>query len=89
MRSPHGWQEPGQRPEFEEITIVLLGMLRVETCRRDPRRAAGQASVTEPGEWVRYSTPEPEGARVHRRLPARVFSGHGAPGISETGKSET
>lgn len=62
MTSPGGWQEPGQRPEFEEITIVLRGMLRVEHAggRLDVR--AGQAVVTEPGEWVRYSTPEPEGA---------------------------
>jgi len=62
MRSPHGWQEPGQRPEFEEITIVLLGMLRVEHAGGTLDVRAGQAVVTEPGEWVRYSTPEPEGA---------------------------
>lgn len=62
MRSPEGWQEPGQRPEFEEITVVLRGMLRVEheTGALDVR--AGQGVVTKPGEWVRYSTPEPEGA---------------------------
>lgn len=62
MKSPGGWQEPGQRPEFEELTVVLAGMLRVEheDGRFDVR--AGQAVVTAPGEWVRYSTPEPEGA---------------------------
>jgi mannose-6-phosphate isomerase-like protein (cupin superfamily) len=62
MRSPAGWQEPGQRPEFEEITIVLKGMLRVEHDGGALEVRAGQAVVAEPGEWVRYSTPEPEGA---------------------------
>jgi mannose-6-phosphate isomerase-like protein (cupin superfamily) len=62
MVSPSGWEEPGQRPEFEEITVVLRGMLRVhhEAGVLDVR--AGQAVVTAPGEWVRYSTPEPDGA---------------------------
>lgn len=62
MVSPEGWLEPGQRPEFEEITVVLRGLLRVEheTGTLDVR--AGQAVVTAPGEWVRYSTPEPGGA---------------------------
>lgn len=62
MVSPGGWQEPGQRPDFEEITVVLRGVLRVEheTGTLDIR--AGQAVVTAPGEWIRYSTPEPEGA---------------------------
>jgi mannose-6-phosphate isomerase-like protein (cupin superfamily) len=62
MTSPPGWQEPGQRPEFEEITIVLRGMLRVEHADGTLDVRAGQAVVTEPGEWVRYSTPESEGA---------------------------
>lgn len=62
MMSPAGWQEPGQRPEFEEITIVLRGTLRVEHAGGSLEVRAGQAVVTEPGEWVRYSTPEPEGA---------------------------
>ena len=62
MRSPAGWEEPGQRPEFEEITIVLKGMLRVEHEGGALEVRAGQAVVAEPGEWVRYSTPEPEGA---------------------------
>ncbi len=62
MTSPGGWQEPGQRPEFEEITIVLRGLLRVEHNGGVLDVRAGQAVVTAPGEWVRYSTPEAEGA---------------------------
>ena len=62
MVSPSGWQEPGQRPEFEEITVVLRGMLRVEHDGGTLDVRAGQAVVTSPGEWVRYSTPEAEGA---------------------------
>jgi mannose-6-phosphate isomerase-like protein (cupin superfamily) len=62
MVSPKGWQEPGQRPEFEEITVVLRGMLRVEHQAGVIDVRAGQAIVTSPGEWIRYSTPEPEGA---------------------------
>ena len=62
MVSPAGWQEPGQRPEFEEITVVLKGMLRVDHESGMVEVRAGQAVVTGPGEWVRYSTPEPGGA---------------------------
>jgi mannose-6-phosphate isomerase-like protein (cupin superfamily) len=62
MVSPGGWQEPGQRPEFEEITVVLRGLLRVEHEQGVLEVRAGQAVVTRPGEWVRYSTPEAEGA---------------------------
>ena len=62
MVSPQGWQEPGQAPEFEEITVVLKGMLRVEHKGGTMDVRAGQAIVTEPGEWVRYSTPESDGA---------------------------
>jgi mannose-6-phosphate isomerase-like protein (cupin superfamily) len=62
MASPGGWQEPGQRPEFEEITVVLRGALRVEHAAGVLDVKAGQAIVTAPGEWVRYSTPEPGGA---------------------------
>ena len=62
MRSPGGWREPGQRPEFEEVTVVLSGMLRVEYEDGDLEVRAGQAVITAPGEWVRYSTPEPDGA---------------------------
>ena len=62
MISPSGWREPGQRPEFEEITVVLRGLLRVESESGTREVRAGQAVVTAPGEWVRYSTPDPEGA---------------------------
>jgi mannose-6-phosphate isomerase-like protein (cupin superfamily) len=62
MVSPGGWQEPGQRPDFEEITMVLRGMLRVEHAGGVINVRAGQAVVTAPGEWVRYSTPEEDGA---------------------------
>lgn len=62
MISPAGWQEPGQRPEFEEITVVLRGLVRVEFEDGLLDVRAGQAVVTRPGEWVRYSTPEPDGA---------------------------
>jgi mannose-6-phosphate isomerase-like protein (cupin superfamily) len=62
MVSPAGWTEPGQRPEFEEITLVLNGMLRVEHEAGTLDVRAGQAVVTAPGEWVRYSSPEDGGA---------------------------
>lgn len=62
MQSPAGWVEPGQRPEFEEVTVVLSGLLRVEHEGGSLDVRAGQAIVTSPGEWVRYSSPEPEGA---------------------------
>jgi len=62
MTSPSGWEEPGQRPEFEEITVVLRGTVRVEHEGGVLDVHAGQAVVTAPGEWVRYSTPSPDGA---------------------------
>ena len=62
MKSPQGWLEPGQRPEFEEVTLVLRGMLRVEHEGGVIEVRAGQAIVAKPGEWVRYSSPEAEGA---------------------------
>jgi hypothetical protein len=62
MRSPSGWEEPGQRPEFQEITVVLRGSLRVGHEGGHLDVAAGQAVITAPGEWVRYSTPHPDGA---------------------------
>jgi mannose-6-phosphate isomerase-like protein (cupin superfamily) len=62
MTSPSGWLEPGQRPEFEEITVVLKGMVRVEYDGGSLDVQAGQAIVTAPGEWIRYSTPGPDGA---------------------------
>ena len=58
MVSPEGWVEPGQRPEFEEITVVL----RVDHAGGALEVRAGQAVVTKPGEWIRYSSPEPGGA---------------------------
>jgi mannose-6-phosphate isomerase-like protein (cupin superfamily) len=62
MVSPGGWQEPGQRPEFEELTIVLRGRLHVEHEGGSLDVRGGQAVVTLPGEWVRYSTPDEGGA---------------------------
>ena len=62
MISPGGWVEPGQRPDFEEITVVLRGMLHVESESGALDLRAGQAVVVAPGEWVRYSTPDPDGA---------------------------
>jgi mannose-6-phosphate isomerase-like protein (cupin superfamily) len=62
MVSPEGWEEPGQRPEFEEITVVLQGTLRVEHEGGAFDVRAGQAVVAKPGEWVRYSSPEAGGA---------------------------
>jgi len=62
MQSPSGWQEPGQRPEFDEYTLVLTGALLVESDGARLEVKAGQAVLTRAGEWVRYSTPGPEGA---------------------------
>jgi len=62
MRSPEGWEEPAQTPEFDEYTIVLRGTLRVEHRGGEMLVAAGQAVVVQSGEWVRYSTPDAGGA---------------------------
>ncbi len=62
MQSPSGWIEPGQTPEFEEYTVVLQGMLRVETKKTTIDVHQGEAVIVHAGEWVRYSTPGPEGA---------------------------
>jgi mannose-6-phosphate isomerase-like protein (cupin superfamily) len=62
MRSPSGWIEPGQRPEFDEYTVVLSGMVRVEHEGGELEVMAGQAVKVRGGEWVRYSTPGPSGA---------------------------
>lgn len=62
MRSPGGWVEPGQSPEFEEFTLVLRGKLRVEFQGGALDVNAGQAVITHRGEWIRYSTPDEEGA---------------------------
>jgi len=58
MRSPAGWEEPGQTPEFDEYTVVLQGMLRVRHKDGALDVAAGQAVIARRGEWVQYSTPE-------------------------------
>jgi mannose-6-phosphate isomerase-like protein (cupin superfamily) len=58
MRSPAGWEEPGQRPEFDEFTIVLKGMVRVTYESGSLDVSAGQAVIAQKGEWIQYSTPE-------------------------------
>jgi mannose-6-phosphate isomerase-like protein (cupin superfamily) len=62
MKSPGGWIEPGQTPEFDEFTVVLNGRLRVESRQGVIEVPAGQAIWTHAGEWIRYSTPDEEGA---------------------------
>ena len=62
MRSPGGWVEPGQTPEFDEFTLVLRGVLRVVTKSGLMDISAGQAIMVVKGEWVQYSSPEPDGA---------------------------
>ncbi|MDQ6802810.1 MAG: cupin domain-containing protein [Acidobacteriota bacterium] len=62
MKSPSGWVEPGQTPEFDEYTVVLAGVLRITTRDGQLDVRAGQAVITPRGNWVQYSTPSPEGA---------------------------
>jgi ethanolamine utilization protein EutQ len=62
MRSPEGWEEPGQTPEFDEYTVVLRGKLRVQHKSGEMDIAAGQAAIAHRGEWIRYSTPFSGGA---------------------------
>lgn len=62
MKSPGGWSEPAQTPEFDEYTVVLRGMLRVKHQHGTIDVHAGEAIITHSGEWVQYSTPDPEGA---------------------------
>jgi len=62
MRSPAGWVEPGQTPDFDEYTVVLRGMLRVQDAGGTLDVRAGQAVLSRRGEWVQYSSPEAEGA---------------------------
>ena len=62
MRSPEGWAEPGQRPDFDEFTIVLRGKLRVRHEDGELDVSEGQAVIAHRGEWVQYSTPHPGGA---------------------------
>jgi quercetin dioxygenase-like cupin family protein len=70
MQSPQGWREPGQRPEFEEVTVVLRGTVRVEYEGGALDVRAGQAIVTAPGEWIRYSTPAGDAEYIAVCLPA-------------------
>jgi mannose-6-phosphate isomerase-like protein (cupin superfamily) len=71
MRSPSGWVEPAQRPDFDEVTVVLRGAVRVEHEGGALDVAAGQAALVRAGEWVRYSTPGADGAEyVSVCLPA-------------------
>lgn len=70
MRSPAGWQEPGQVPEFEEYTIVLKGCLRVRHEGGEFEVRSGQAVVTRPGEWIQYSTPDEPAEYIAICLPA-------------------
>ena len=62
MKSPSGWSEPGQKPEFDEFTVVLHGVLHIQLKDREFDVAAGQAVSISAGEWVQYSSPHPEGA---------------------------
>ena len=62
MNSPAGWIEPGQTPEFDEYTVVLKGMLRVKSEKETMDIHAGETVIVQKGEWVKYSSPGPEGA---------------------------
>ena len=62
MKSPEGWIEPGQRPEFNEYTVVLRGKLKIATKNEEYVISEGQGIMTSKGEWVRYSTPFEDGA---------------------------
>jgi ethanolamine utilization protein EutQ (cupin superfamily) len=62
MKSPAGWSEPGQIPEFDEYTIVLRGNIHVKTREQEIDVAAGQGIIIKAGQWVQYSTPTPDGA---------------------------
>ncbi len=76
MKSPPGWIEPGQTPEFDEYTLVLRGCLRVTSKSASLDVRAGQAVIAHKGEWVQYSTPEPDGAEyVAICLPAFSMEG--------------
>ena len=62
MKSPQGWLEPGQTPEFEEFTLIIRGNLKITTKDGDKNLKEGQAVLIRAGEWVQYSSPDPEGA---------------------------
>jgi len=70
MQSPAGWREPGQRPEFDEYTIVLTGCLRVESEASSMQVCAGEAVLVKAGEWVGYSSPESDCEYIAICLPA-------------------
>jgi mannose-6-phosphate isomerase-like protein (cupin superfamily) len=82
MQSPAGWIEPGQRPEFDEYTLVLRGALHVEHAGGTLIVGAGQAVIVRRGEWVRYASPDPQGAEyVAVCLPAfSLDAAHRDPG---------
>ena len=80
MNAPGGWVEPAQRPDFDEVTLVLRGCVRVEHDGGVIDVRAGQAVVTRAGERVRYTTPEEGRGRVCGHLPARVQPRYGPPG---------
>ncbi len=82
IRSPGGWVEPGQTPEFDEFTLVLQGRLRVTSAEGDLDVGAGQAVIVPAGDWVRYSTPDGDGAEyvavcLPAFSPATVHRDHG------------
>jgi quercetin dioxygenase-like cupin family protein len=83
MDSPQGWEEPGQTPDFDEYTVVLDGTLKVETAKDVFYVHAGQAIMIGKGDWVRYSSPEPEGA-VYISVCTPAFS-PGSVNRDETG----
>jgi len=62
MKSPDGWLEPGQTPEFDEYTVVIKGILRVKTIDSEHDVKEGEAILVKKNEWVQYSSPYPEGA---------------------------
>ena len=78
MRSPQGWEEPGQTPEFDEFTLVLKGVLHVKHKGGEMEVAAGQAVIAHRGEWVN-TLRRGRWNRIHRHLPASVFHGDCAP----------
>ena len=80
MEGPAGWTEPGQTPEFDEYSVVLRGLLRVETRSGTMDVKAGQAIAAHRGEWVRYSTPEPGGS-IHRGVHPGLLPRLGSSGV--------
>jgi ethanolamine utilization protein EutQ len=80
MRSPQGWVEPGQTPEFDEFTVVLKGTLRVRHKQGEMDVAAGQAVITHRGEWIQYFDASRRRSRIYCGVLTGVFDGDGAPG---------